>query len=136
MPKIEIPVGFRDKSTTIFFALFRAAVAAKLQKVLANKFAAFFRLSSHRAQIPVSGLCSDCLALLDLRSAVLTHAACGVWVQLYSRSFQTRFFEAGTPEKAGFFRSPASPRELREREILSREWAKFSVSRISGTREF
>jgi len=35
-----------------FVPFFRAALAAKLPKRLANKFAAVFRLPSHRSQIP------------------------------------------------------------------------------------
>jgi hypothetical protein len=79
----------------------------------------------------VSGLCGDCVALLGFACGAHARRLCGVWGRPYL-VFSGPFFEAETPERAGFFRSPDPPRKLREREISSRERAKFSVSDLKN----
>ena len=72
----------------------------------------------------VSGLCGDCLALLGCApglSSIARSATEDAHARRFSAFgsgliwyFSSPVFEAETPERAGFFRSPDPPRELRE----------------------
>ena len=126
---------------TIFCALFSERHRRQTSKPLGKQeFAAVSRLPSHRPANPgvrslrrlpcaprptVCGAHAHRFAVSGFRLRRGFGGQAGhhffVATRRYSAtyiSFCARFFGAETPEKAGFFRSPASPRELREDDPL------------------
>jgi len=145
--------GFGDECATIFCVLIPATMPSgqRLGKPVCRRFPLCLSSLANTGW-PV-------FAAIALRSSaappVLTHAF-GVWVPPPPRLRRTSrppfllqlidvqrlkyYFEGPVlrwrHQKSRVFRSPNPPRELRERENPFRESAKFSVSRIPGTREF